>query len=56
MREARDRAKIAHRKGNNEAESEYGQEIRAHETAKKNSDKRAAKILFRMNNKIRSNH
>jgi hypothetical protein len=56
MREARDRVKIAYRKGDNEAEDEYRQEARAHESAKKNSDKRAAKILFRVNNKVRSNH
>jgi hypothetical protein len=56
MREARDRAKTANRKGDNEAEDEYRQEARAHESAKKNSDKRAAKILFRVNNKVRSNH
>jgi hypothetical protein len=54
MREARDRAKIAHRKGDNEAEYEYRQEARAHESAKKNSDKRAAKIFFRVNNKVRT--
>ncbi|KAI0277641.1 hypothetical protein BGY98DRAFT_917951 [Russula aff. rugulosa BPL654] len=51
MREARDRANIAHRKGDDEAENEYRQEARAHESAKKNSDKRAAKIFFRVNNK-----
>jgi hypothetical protein len=54
MRDARDRAKIAHRNRDDEAESEYRQEARAHESAKKNSDKRAAKIFFRLNNKVRS--
>ena len=53
MREARDRAKIAQRKGNTEAETEHRQEARAHESAKKNSDKRAASIFFRVNNKVR---
>jgi hypothetical protein len=53
MRDARDRAKIAHRRGDREAESEYRQEARAHESAKKNLDKRAAKIFFRVNNKVR---
>lgn len=56
MQDARDRAKIAHRRGDREAESEYKQEARAHESAKKNLDKRAAKIFFRVNNKVRYNH
>jgi hypothetical protein len=56
MLDARDRARIAHRRGDHEAEDEYGQEARAHESAKKHSDKRAAKIFFRVNNKVRSNH
>jgi hypothetical protein len=56
MLEARDRAKIAHRRGDYEAEDEYGQEARSHESLKKNSDKRAAKIFFTVNNKVRSNH
>src|SRR6266403_861085 len=56
MQDARDRAKIAHRRGDREAESEYKQEARAQESAKKNLDKRAATIFFRVNNKVRYNH
>lgn len=56
MIDARDRAKIAQRSGDHEAEDEYGQDARAHESAKNYSDKRAAKIFFRVNNKVRSNH
>lgn len=51
MRDARDRAKLAHRMGDRQAGSEYRQAARAHESAMKNSDKRAAEILFRANNK-----
>jgi hypothetical protein len=56
MLDARDRAKNAHRRGDHEAQDEYGQEARSHESLKKNSDKRAAKIFFRVNNKVRSIH
>ena len=56
MLDARDRAKGAHRRGDYEAEDECGQEARSHESLKKNSDKRAAKIFFRVNNKVPNNH
>jgi hypothetical protein len=56
MIDARDRAKNAQRSGDHEAEDEYGQDARAHESAKNYSDKCAARIFFRVNNKVRSNH
>jgi hypothetical protein len=56
MREARDQADMAPRKGDNENENENRQEARAHESAKKDSDKRAAMIFFRVNNKVRTIH
>ena len=52
MRDARDRAKNARRMGDLQGEGEYKQEARAHESTKKDLDKRAAKIFFRMNNKV----
>ena len=52
MRDARDRAKNAHRRGDRYAEREYNQEARTHRIAKINLDKRAANIFFRANNKV----
>jgi hypothetical protein len=56
MLDARDQAKDAHRRGDHEANDEYRQEARSHESLKKNLDERAARILFRVNNKVRSYH
>ena len=56
MLDARDRARIAHREGDQEAEDVYGQDARSHESAKNYSDKCAAKIFFKVNNKVRHNH
>ena len=55
MIDARDQAKRAQRMGDHEAKDEYGQEARSHESSKRNSDKHAARILFRVNNKVRTN-
>jgi hypothetical protein len=54
MRDARDRAKDARRRGDRVAESEYNQEARAHESAMKNSDKIAAKLIFKVKNQVRA--
>jgi len=54
MRDARDRAKSAGRSGDRVAQSEYNQEARAHESAMKNSNKIAAKIIFRVKNQVRA--
>jgi hypothetical protein len=53
MRDARDRAKIARRMGDRAAESECNQAARAHESAMKNFNKNAAKIIFRVKNQVR---
>lgn len=53
MRDARDRAKSARRRGDRVAESECQQEARAHESAMKNLNRSAAKIIFRVKNQVR---
>ncbi|KAH9061242.1 hypothetical protein EDB87DRAFT_1560492 [Lactarius vividus] len=51
MSEARSRAKSAQKKGLRGAAQAHKQEAMAHESAKKELDKRAAKIIFKENNK-----
>jgi len=51
MTEARSRAKSARKKGYQSASHVHRQEAIAHESAKTELDKRAAKIVFRENNK-----
>ena len=53
MLDARDRAKSARRRGDRVAESEHKQEARAHESAMKNLNKSAAKIIFGLKNQVR---
>ena len=53
MREARDMAKNARKIGDYETAQTYKQDAIAHESEMKNLDKRAAKIIFRENNKVR---
>ncbi|KAH8990467.1 hypothetical protein EDB92DRAFT_1798923, partial [Lactarius akahatsu] len=53
MSEARSRAKSAQKKGYRGAAQAHRQEVIAHESAMKELDKRAAKIIFRENNKNR---
>ncbi|KAH9176285.1 hypothetical protein EDB89DRAFT_2240568 [Lactarius sanguifluus] len=53
MSEARSRAKSAQKKGYRGAAQVHRQEAIAHESAMKELDKRAAKIIFRENNKNR---
>jgi len=53
MREARDLAKNARKRGDYTAAGKHRQDAIAHENEMKCSDKRAAKIIFRENNKVR---
>ncbi|KAH9002119.1 hypothetical protein EDB86DRAFT_369197 [Lactarius hatsudake] len=53
MSEARSRAKSAQKKGYRGAAQVHRQEAITHESAMKELDKRAAKIIFRENNKNR---
>ena len=54
MSEARSRAKSAQKKGYRGAANAHRQEAIAYESAMKKLDKRAAKIIFRENNKVSS--
>jgi hypothetical protein len=53
MREARDLAKNARKRGDHAAAGKHRQDAIAHESEMKCLDKRAAKIIFRENNKVR---
>lgn len=53
MKEARDRAKSARKRGDSEARYTYEREAISHESGMKHYDKKAAKIIFRENNKVR---
>ncbi|KAI9442253.1 hypothetical protein H4582DRAFT_1927359 [Lactarius indigo] len=55
MTEAYSRAKSAQKKGLRGAAQAHRQEAMSHESAKKELDKRAARIIFRENNKDRKN-
>ena len=54
MSEARGRAKSAQKKGHHGAAHAHRQEAIAHESAMKELDKRAARIIFREKNKVSS--
>jgi DNA-nicking Smr family endonuclease len=53
MREARDLAKSARKRGDQTAAERHRRDAIAHESEMKSLDKRAAKIIFRENNKAR---
>lgn len=53
MREARDLAKAARKRNDHTAAGKHRQDASAHESEMKCLDKRAAKIIFRENNKVR---
>ena len=53
MHEARDLAKSTRRSGDHQAEQRHQHDARAYESQMKDLDKRAAKVIFRENNKVR---